>query len=393
MPKLSPRNRILKERMVLMRDEYSFFGYLALGLEPVETRDLPIPTMATDGKHLFYHPDFVNNVPPEQLRGTLVHEVLHCALGHIWRRGGREFLKWNYATDFAINLIVTKEGLQLPPGILLDKKYEGMSAERIYDLLPDPKTIKGRLADSHHKWPGKPNKNQGTSTESNDNQDGNNISAQDVNKENQDLADQWKDRIARAANFAKGRGHLPGSIAKLVEDILEPKQDWKTLLRDKVISTAKNDFRFYPPAKKHLWRGIYLPSVYGEKLEIACAIDTSGSVSKKQFQEFMAETRGLTDQFEDYTLHLFFCDAGIHDYFEITPQDVWPKFFPKHGGGTAFEPVFAEIEKRRLEISALVYQTDGMGSYPARPPEYPVIWLLNQEYNVPWGEKIIMETQ
>lgn len=371
--KLTLKEKVIKERLVLL-DKYPFFGYLALSLDLIETTGLPIPTMATDGKHLFFDPEFVSNIPPNQLRGIIAHEVLHCAFQHLWRMGTREKMRWNYATDFAINLIVTEGGLELPPNLLLDKKYKGMSAERIYDLLLDLKTIKGDLICSHDKWPGKPDKNTNPS---------------DKNS-NQNMAELWKERLLKVAFEAKNRGNLPGEIKKLIDDLLEPKLDWKTILWDKVTSSVKNDFRFFPPAKKYLWQGMYLPSSYGERLEVAIGIDTSGSVNKKQFQEFIAEIRGITEQFEDYLIHLFLCDTQIHDYIIIDAQSSWPKSFPKHDGGTSFIPVFEKIEKENLEISALIYLTDGDGYFPTIEPEYSVIWILNQERPVPWGEKIIM---
>jgi predicted metal-dependent peptidase len=391
--KLTLYELLIKERLILL-DKYPFFGYLALCLELVETPELPIPTMATDGKHLFFHPDFVKNTSSGQLRGTIAHELLHCAFQHLWRRGKREKMKWNYATDFAINLIVTKEGLEIPPNFLLDKKYEGMSAEKIYDLLPDPKTIKGDLVCSHDSWPEKPDKNKEVeqqlkdSPEKSGNKDKKEINPSSSSNEN--MEERWKDRLLKAAHEARKRGNLPGQVKSMIDDLIEPKLDWKIILRDKVISTVKNDFRFFPPAKKYLWQGIYLPSSHGERLEVAIGVDTSGSVDKKQFQEFMAKMRGITEQFEDYILHIFMCDTRVHDYIVIDSQSNWPKSFPKHDGGTSFGPVVDSIAQKDLMISALVYLTDGEGSFPDREPEYPVIWILNKDSAVPWGTKIVM---
>ena len=137
---------------------------------------------------------------------------------------------------------------------------------------------------------------------------------------------------------------------------------------------------------------MYLPTVQGEKLEIAIGLDTSSSVSEKEFQEFIAEVKGITDQFSDYVLHLFFCDVAIHERMTLTTHDAWPETFPKKNGGTSFVPVFNVISEEQLPIAALVYLTDGTGTYPeACPHEYAVIWILNKEYQVPWGHTITME--
>ncbi len=389
---ISPKDRITKSRIRLLL-HYPFFGYLALGLELEETDQ--IPTMATDGKHLFYNVKFLETLTPEELTGVIAHEALHCALGHLWRQGERERQKWNYAADYAINLIVTKEGLTLPACALIDAKFADMSAEQIYELLPDPSKIQGGLISSHDYWPGN---NQASSDPGQNNappQTGNASSgtAQTPNKSTDDIEKEWKERLAKAAHEARGRGNLPGSVSKMIEDILEPMINWKLLLRDMIKSSSRNDFRFFPPSKKHIWQNVYLPSIHGEKLEIAVAIDTSGSVSDEEFCELLAEIRGITEQFEDYEIHILLCDTSVHDYLLISSTDPWPKRFRKMGGGTSFIPVFEYIQQNDLRISALAYLTDGDGAFPDHEPEYPVLWILNNnKAEVPWGTAIKMES-
>src|SRR3989338_5755621 len=164
------KEKIIRERVQLLLHR-PFFGHLTLGLElkelsPEELEALPpeCRTMATDGKHLYYNPAFVSRLDPKVLQTILAHETMHCALGHLWRQEKRKQLKWNYATDYAINLMLKKEGFSIPANCLCDDKFDGMEAEVIYRKLPDKKP-KGSLMDSHDKWPsdgkkGKNNKEQ-----------------------------------------------------------------------------------------------------------------------------------------------------------------------------------------------------------------------------------------
>ena len=206
-----------------------------------------------------------------------------------------------------------------------------------------------------------------------------------------DLKKLWEERLVRAATAARMRGSLSGSVNELVQNILQPRLSWREILRDMVMNLAHHDFRLIPPAKKHLWRSIYLPRVFGEHLTLAVGIDTSGSVSAKQFQEFIAEIKGIIEQFEQCTIHLFFCDARVHHEMVLTPQDEFPHEFPKENGGTSFVPVFEKITELELELAGLVYLTDGEGLYPKDAPEYPVIWVLNKKGKVPWGEYVELE--
>src|ERR1700756_4405855 len=69
--------------------------------------------------------------------GTLAHEVMHPALQHHTRRNGRDPRRWNMACDYAINPILVDAGLTLPEGVLLEDRFRGMSAERIYNQLEE----------------------------------------------------------------------------------------------------------------------------------------------------------------------------------------------------------------------------------------------------------------
>ncbi|KKT80768.1 MAG: hypothetical protein A3B99_03845 [Candidatus Yanofskybacteria bacterium RIFCSPHIGHO2_02_FULL_44_12b] len=421
------RERIIRERVQLLLHR-PFFGYLTLSLDLKE--ELGIPTMATDGTRLYYNPAFVDGLDPKVLQMILAHETLHCALGHLWRLEKRNREKWNYATDYAINLMLKKEGFTVPANCLCDDKFDGMSAEEIYHRLPDQKP-KGSLVSSHDKWPGKnkckdkENKkasqtpqdksgeggdkkpeNQGQQSKDDSKEDGSGGDNKDriegdqpqsappqilSGDDQEELVKEWQDKLIRAANAARMQGKLPGRMGQLIQDVLEPKLDWKVILKDLVTSLVRNDFRLFPASKKHLWRNIYLPSLHGELIELAVGIDTSGSVSDEQFQELIAEVRGIAEQFENFTLHLFFCDTEIHDRMTISSNDVWPDKFTKNGGGTSFVPVIELIDKELPHIAGLVYLTDGDGAYPKNPPDYPVIWVLNKDKVMPWGESIKME--
>jgi predicted metal-dependent peptidase len=60
-------------------------------------------------------------------------------------------------------------------------------------------------------------------------------------------------------------------------------------------------------------------------------------------------------------------------------------------GGTDFCPVFRYIDEHsELDASLLIFFTDGYGTYPERPPAYPVMWLLTHDgtCGVEWGLQV-----
>jgi predicted metal-dependent peptidase len=76
--------------------------------------------------------NFVETLNTAELAGVLAHEVMHPALQHHTRRGDRDRKRWNMACDDAINPLLLDAGLTLPKDVLIDHRFRGMSAERIY---------------------------------------------------------------------------------------------------------------------------------------------------------------------------------------------------------------------------------------------------------------------
>src|SRR5256885_4449962 len=127
---------IRNARMDLMLD-HPFFGCIALRLV-IKCDTDKTDTCATDGRHLFYAPEFMSKLERAQLVGLLAHEAMHIACQHTLRRDNRDPEWWNIAADYAINGILASEGFTLPPDGCVDAQYSGMSAERIYPLIYQP---------------------------------------------------------------------------------------------------------------------------------------------------------------------------------------------------------------------------------------------------------------
>lgn len=140
--------------------DYGFFATLLLTLNRQEmSENAPIKTMSTDGEHLFYYPSYVHRLDMGELSFVMIHETMHCALGHMWRREGRMFELFNCACDFAVNALIKKlvdilyeknksmldesmiHKITMPKDVLYDKQFEDMSAEEIYDVLKKEATI------------------------------------------------------------------------------------------------------------------------------------------------------------------------------------------------------------------------------------------------------------
>jgi len=118
-------------------------------------------------------------------------------------------------------------------------------------------------------------------------------------------------------------------------------------------------------------------------MAIVVAVDTSGSVSQTEMDEFISELYGILNSISRMKLILIPCDAAIQGVYTFedgesidgTPMP-WNGLEFKGGGGTRFEPVF-EYVNQFLQPDLLVYFTDGYGSYPSEESiNFPVIWVM-----------------
>ena len=138
------RERLTRARIQMLM-KFPFFGTLALNFKLIE--DNSIPTAATNGKDFFYNTEFISKLKDGELVFLMCHEVMHAALGHIWRRGTRNHEKFNIAADYAIHSMLKQydrksDGFQFAEGALYDQRFDNKSAEEIYELLPDKPTTK-----------------------------------------------------------------------------------------------------------------------------------------------------------------------------------------------------------------------------------------------------------
>jgi len=312
--------------------------------------------------------------------------------------------------DFADNELIVQDmssypgaklRIELPNGCLIPgvnppgtADFEGKDAEYIYAHLPDDGggsggvgDSSGQTVDSHEEWSqwGKGDGECDSKGDGNE-KDGQSQDGQDDQDSSGNMEQEWRGHVAAAATAARMAGKFPGHVEALVGTLLQPKLDWRTILRDMITSAVKSDFQLFPPNKKHLWRGFYLPSLTGESLNIACAIDTSGSISNDDMRDFLTEVKGICDTYSDYTLYLRAGDTHITQKWEIHPFDPLPKMLNGRGG-TDYHEFFEEAAT--LPISCLVVLTD---MYPnngfPKQPFYPVIWVATSDVKAPYGQHI-----
>lgn len=359
--------------------DHPFFGSLAMRLAVKE--DPTCETAWVDGRTIAYNPKFLASLSLDETKGLICHEVMHCAARHMVRRGERDPKAWNVAGDYAINQILVDAKLVLPKGDLVDAKYRGMSAEDIYNMLPkDPNGNGGGSG----KGQGKADPGQCGEVRDAPGKDGQKPSESDKAQADQD----WRVAVTQAATQAKAMGQFPAGLDRMVEEITDPVVDWREALKRFVDQAAKNDYRWTPPSRRHIGRGVILPSLRSEELgQVAVAMDTSGSISQKQIDEFASELTAILEMYRARAT-VIYCDAEIpaDGIEEFTADDLPLKLKAKGGGGTDFRPPFSYLNEGR-DPTCMVYFTDGACDRFPEEPAYPVIWVVDgRPFNPPFGE-------
>src|SRR5580658_2597240 len=316
--------RIQKARTTLLLD-HPFFGTLLfrLGGRPSSS----IATMATDGVSLFYNPAFVDTLNAAELAGVLAHEVMHPALQHHARRSDRDRARWNMACDYAINPILVDAGLTLPKDVLIDSRFHGMSAERIYNLIEEDEKQEGSSGESEtqsgngsaapedgsHQYDETRSEPEAPSTPGGVGQV---LDAPEPEAESApsvaEQAREWQIAVEQAETIAKVAGKLPRGAVRAIEVSQAAKVDWRELLRRAWSDAIPSDYSWMRPNRRHVWSGLYLPGVTSEGVgEIAIAVDCSGSVSTRQLGLFEAEIRSILDGQRPRLLHVLYFDAAV----------------------------------------------------------------------------------
>lgn len=367
MSKMSARDKLIKTRVTMLL-KYPFWGPLAarLALEEAEW----CRTIATDGRKFYYNSEFIQKLDEQEMIFGFAHELGHIIFDHMVRRGSRNHEIWNMAGDYVINGMLVREhvgrAITTVP-ILLDRKYDGMTADEVYDDLVSNATVIKLSLDDHLEIDGSDD------SDSNDSDENGKPKIKKLsNEERKKLRDEWREAVLQAAKNA-GAGNTPGEIQRLVKDITAPVMDLRDLLRIQFSGSVKSDYTWMRPNRKAWHTGAVLPGqLPGEELDIVVALDASGSISEDMLSDFLGMVQGALDQFTSYRVRVITFDTNVYNEDEFTGEDGrdMSEYDIKGGGGTDFECVWHWMKNKDIHPHQLVMFTDGYPFGSWGDPEY-----------------------
>jgi predicted metal-dependent peptidase len=369
-----------------------FLGALALRLPMIAADPKWCQTTSTDARSFYYNPAYIDALSLEQAQFLLANQALHCALSHFARRQHRSRFRWNIACDHAINPLLVKEGLTPPPGTLVLDCYEGMTAEEIYPYIDENDSDEPSESPQHDGGGSGESKEEAKGQEPNDSgrdEAGGAAEPQPLSaSERESLAAQWQQRLAGAAQQAQQAGKLGGILGRMVGEMMQPKLPWRLLLARYMTQYARDDYSYMRPSRRE--GAMILPSLRSAQADILVVLDTSGSISEQEIDEFMSEVNAIKGQLRARIV-LHACDTALAEdgpwIFEAWDEFRLPKAI-QGGGGTDFRPVFEWISRQGREPDMLLYFTDALGEFPLHEPPFPVLWLVKGKAPVPWGQRI-----
>lgn len=350
-----------KAKIALMsKPDSTFFTTVCFSLKHVW--DNTIPTAATNGVCIKFNPDFFMGLSVEERVFLLLHESMHVAYLHMERLMERDRAKFNVAADHVINLQLIERGFKMPKMGLANPDYKSLSTEEVYKLLPDQDESQCDM----DLEPGEGDPGE--------------------------LRQQVEDILVRAYVQSKmdnnSPGSIPGDIQIFLNGLLKPKLPWNRILQKFLYSTAKSDYSFRKPNRRH-FPEYYLPSLHSESLvDLAIAVDISGSVSDEQFKRFISEIHSIFKMMKPEKISLIQFDTRIQSIDQIHNLHELSKVKFIGRGGTEIVPVIDWVNKNKPQV--FLTFTDGEFRFKNAETKVPSIWLIheNPNFSAPFGRVI-----
>jgi len=359
--------------------KHPYFGMLASRLKYEE--ESQIDSFASNGVRFIYNPSYIESLSMDELFFVLSNCVMHHILAHSQRKLKRKGALWQLATDYAINAMLVKNKLTLPKGANYNKEYKNLYSEEIYKRLKEELSQEGSLNsyDDNSVLESFVKERGGDST-----------IFKNFKSMDERTTDEWDYTATLVKNIANQKSKTPAGLERFAKKITSNSVDWRFELYNAINRHMRNNYAFMPPNKKHIYRGVALPSLTSDTLSLIVAIDTSGSIREDILGAFIGEFNSIMQNFPAVSIELLIADAKVHAHHSFIGGEEM-NFPLKGGGGTDYRPTFEYIDANLPMSSMLLYFTDGEGIYPKIPPTYEVIWALSyQRAKIPFGRSIMI---
>jgi len=400
---MNEERKLQKAKIALMRSpKFALLsGILMVGKTRVDDN---IPTACTNGRDERYGRAFVKELSDKELNFLVAHEGYHKMYRHLttWRKlHDEDHSLANSACDYVINLqlqdIDPSETLIAMPRYkdgphkgkhmgLCDERFRGMNTKQVFDILKQEKKDggggDGEGGFDVHDWA-----------------DAKNMSDADKKELLKEIDQAIRQGIMAHQKIA---GTGAGGLDRELEGLLEPKVDWREVLREFIKATcnAKDTSSWRRVNRRFLSTGTYMPSMIGEKVgHIVIGIDTSGSIGGSELAEFLSEVKAIAEDVNPEVVDLLYwdCDVAGHEVYEgAAVSNIVSSTKPRGGGGTSPSCVSTYLKEKGIKPECIIMLTDGyVGGDWGSEWTAEVLWCIvgGSSDIAPNGKTIHIETQ
>jgi predicted metal-dependent peptidase len=402
-----------------------WYGHIAMSMSwipsnmswiPESKRTMGVRIVNGGDIQCLYYPPFVDKMDIRELYSVIQHEIEHIVRCHCVRVGHRNPEAWNIAADMTVNgrkndprigyreassqeLIVPLKGniIWIP-----DDWQSDQTSEWYYDKLEKRQQEMGKVCgncgrsmpkDQKGKGKGKDQGQQAGSGEGEDRDEGQcptcgqdgsegynygGISGKHIDDHStwnqsdvsEDEARQViKDVVDQATEKTKGDvpGHLKDAIAALGKPVVR----WRELLRHYLGRHVGNQRKTYSRRNRRHNRFGVKGISHHAAANVVVIIDTSGSIGKRELEQFFAEIDAISSRAKVMVLQW---DHAFQGYEKYRRGD-WKGFEISGRGGTDMaSPIYWLMENNQV-ADVQVMLTDGYCSY-ADPQQFPMITCI-----------------
>ena len=367
--------RLKKIKIAIMRNpKFAFWGSIMM-VGKTSVCDT-CSTAKTNGRDEWYGRKFMDTLDDKELAFVVLHENMHKAYRHlfIWKKLHDEDASLaNSACDYVINLQLvdldpkqTVIAMPMKDGKavgLVDQRFRGMNAKQVFDILKQEKKGKGRGPK------GKGGEQGGGGDEGDDGDGGLDEhdwdGAQELTKEEHDHLEREIDRAVRSGALADSSiGGGSGNLPREIEELLEPRVDWRDELREYVRATCANkDTSSWRRVNRRFLSGdTYMPTMIGEKVgHIAIGRDTSGSMGGAELTASASECKGIVEEVSPEIIDLIDWDGSVeaHEQYEGSAITSVSTAGMVGGGGTDPRCMAVYLKEKGIKPEVIIILTDG----------------------------------
>ncbi|TKA11978.1 vWA domain-containing protein [Actinacidiphila oryziradicis] len=342
---------------------YPLLGGIAAGMtlvadaELARAQQISVAAVNAEAGEIYLNP--LCRHTDEEWRFILAHEMLHAALRHGERRGGRDPYLFNVAADYVINGWLVEMGVgQMPEGLLHDPALAGLSSEEVYDRIARDQRRLRRLSTLRGKGLGdvlgeplpRPGKAAPTWV---------------------DLDEFYRRGLLQGFELhRRERGLLPAGLVEEIRALSHPPLPWDARLArwfDEYVPRPEAVRSFSRPARRQASTpdipraGRYFPPEEVARCTFGVVLDTSGSMSRTLLGKALGAIASYAAARDVTAARVVFCDAAPFDAGYLPVTEIAHRVRVRGRGGTVLQPGIDLLQRAEDFPSAapILVITDG----------------------------------